>query len=670
MKKEKNSLRDKRIEKMVIYAIIIAIMAILNFVPNVGYINIIPIPNANAVTIIHLFVLVFAWIFGWKEATFAGFIFGAFCFANSFTNPAYELFRNPIVSIVPRLLFGFLSGLGFDLLRLVRRPKLRFTLDVALCGVMTIIHTLMVLTLLYIFYIDNKLYVNWMKASIVSSTALNMPIEIAAAFIIVPAVVVALDKAFPKYEAIYHSTLKSRKKMSIYDTITSFYHEELLENLEKFVAINSVYDEQTADKENPFGKGVSSALNFIAELAKKDGFVVNNYENKVVEILSGEGRNITILAHADVVPAGTGWDQNPFQMVDRGDRLTGRGVSDDKGPLLAAYYAMKAVRDNHLQGDYQVRFIVGGNEESGSAGVNYYFKKLRKPQPDFGFSPDAEYPLIFAEKGIINFEVKKRVVVRHLHSIKGGVASNSVIEKCEVVMDKDPDFVKYLEDHKYDATFEYNEEGLMVVTFHGKAAHGATPEEGFNAGMSAIQCLGNFFTNMDLINLYKAYGNLQGYGLDAFGNSDEMGHNTLNVGIIDYHDKEFKMIVNFRHVDTCDADDLIFNIKEKSKPFKAEVVSASKLLYYPKESILVQTLLNAYQEETGDTKSKPIAIGGGTYAKEANNVVAFGMEFPGWNSNMHSPGEQVRKADLFKSISIYSKAIVDLGKKLEERNEN
>ena len=110
MKKEKNSLRDKRIEMMVIYGIIIAIMAILNFVPNVGYINIIPIPNANAVTIIHLFVLVFAWVFGWKEATFAGLVFGVFCFANSFTNPAYELFRNPIVSIVPRLLFGFLSG--------------------------------------------------------------------------------------------------------------------------------------------------------------------------------------------------------------------------------------------------------------------------------------------------------------------------------------------------------------------------------------------------------------------------------------------------------------------------------------------------------------------------------------------------------------------------------
>ena len=111
-------------------------------------------------------------------------------------------------------------------------------------------------------------------------------------------------------------------------------------------------------------------------------------------------------------------------------------------------------------------------------------------------------------------------------------------------------------------------------------------------------------------------------------------------------------------------------IKEKSKPFTITFLGESKLLFYPKESVLVQTLLNAYQEETGDYTSEPKAIGGGTYAKEANNILAFGMEMPGWDSKMHSPGEQVRKADLFKSIAIYAKAIADLGKKLEGRNEN
>ena len=238
-----------------------------------------------------------------------------------------------------------------------------------------------------------------------------------------------------------------------------------------------------------------------------------------------------------------------------------------------------------------------------------------------------------------------------------------------MVLDYDHDFVKYLHDHKYDATCE-REDDLMTVTFHGKAAHGSTPEEGFNAGMAAIDALAKYFTNKDLLQLNAAYSNLQGYGLEAFGNSDEMGHNTLNVGLINWEGKDFSMIVNFRHVDTVKADDMKYAIKEHSKPFTVNFLGESKLLFYPKESVLIQTLMKAYQDETGDLKSQPKAIGGGTYAKEADNVVAFGAEFPGWNSKMHSVGEQAKKADLFKSISIYANAIVALGKKLEERNED
>ena len=658
-------MKNKVVEKMAISAIIIAIMAILNFVPYVGYIKI--IPGVFEITIIHIFVIIFAWIFGWKAGFLSGLSFGVFCWINAFIigSPA---FQNPLVAILPRLLFGIITGIIFDVLRLVKKPKLRFVLDMITCGVVTVIHTFMVLLVLYLAFYNSEVFSTYMKVMMMS-IAINFPIEVAGAIVIVPLVVLALDKAFPKYEAIYHGTLKSRKKASIYDTITLNTHNDLIENLGKFVAIDSQYDESTVDKKNPFGQGVSKALKFIADLAKKDGFKVQNYDNMVVEILCGEGKNITILAHADVVPEGSGWNQNPFEMVDRGDRLTGRGVADDKGPLLAAYYAMKAVRDNHMQGDYQIRFIVGGNEESGSLGVEHYFKKLKKEQPNLGFSPDAEFPLIFAEKGIINFEVKKKVTIKGVHSIHGGVASNSVIEKCVLVMDYEPDFIKYLADHKYDVTY-VREEDNLIVTFNGKAAHGAVPEEGFNAGMACIKALANYLTNKDLLQIYALYSNLQGYGLEAFGNSEEMGHNSLNVGVLDYEDKVFSMVVNFRYVDTCNAEELKNNIKEHSKPFAIKFLGESKMLFYPRESTLITTLLKAYRDESGDYKSQPKAIGGGTYAKEADNIVAFGMEFPGWDSHMHSPGEQVRKADLFKSVSIYARAIVELGKKLEGNNEN
>ena len=664
MKKENKSMKNKVIERIVINAIIITIIAVMSFVPQVGYITI--GVNAVSITTIPIAVLLFAWMFGWKEGAVAGLAFGVFSMVKAFAMPAAPsdiYFQNPFVSVFPRLIFGFISGIVFDLLRLVKRPMLRYWMDVIVVPFLVALHTTIVLVMF-------SLFSKTELAQIIGLILiLNAALEMVAATLLVPMLILALDKAFPKYEAIYHGTVKRKAKGTLYDTITEQYHGLLLENLKKFVAIDSVYDEETVSKKDPFGKGVSDALTFIANLAEADGFKVNNYANKVVEITSGEGKNITILAHADVVPEGTGWDQDPFQVVDHGDRLTGRGVADDKGPLLAAYYAMKAVRDNHLQGDYQIRFIVGGNEESGSAGVDYYFNTLNKVQPDFGFSPDAEYPLIFAEKGIINFEVKKKLTLKHVHSIHGGVASNSVIERCVVVLDYDHEFVKYLDDHKYNATCE-REDDLMTVTFHGKAAHGSTPEQGFNAGMAAIDALAKYFTNKDLLQLNAAYSNLQGYGLEAFGNSDEMGHNTLNVGLINWEGKDFSMIVNFRYVDKVKADDMKYAIKEHSKPFTVNFLGESKMLFYPKESVLIQTLLKAYQDETGDLKSQPKAIGGGTYAKEANNVVAFGAEFPGWNSKMHSVGEQAKKADLFKSISIYANAIVALGKKLEERNED
>ena len=658
-------MKDKFISSIVRNAIIIAVIGVMSFVPYVGYITIPPV----SITTIHIAVLFFAWMFGWKEGLVAGLAFGMFSLFKALSMPTGVidyLFINPIVSVLPRVLFGFISGLLFDVFRLIRVPKYRFLADFLLLPVMTIFHSVLTLSILYAMYHNQEPLNSFTYFGIIGTIiSLNGLIEVASATVVVPLLILPLNKAFPQYEAIYESKLKTRKIASVYETITLNAREELLENLSKFVAINSALDESTVSKENPFGEGVSEALNFIASLAKQDGFEVKNYANKVVEILCGKGKNITILAHADVVPAGNGWIQEPFKMLDRNGILTGRGVADDKGPLLAAYYAMRAVRDNHLMGNYQIRFIVGGNEESGSKGVEYYFKGLKKPQPDLGFSPDAEYPLIFAEKGIINFEVKSKVKIKHVDSIKGGVASNAVIDRCEVKMDYDEEFVNYIKENNIDALCSRDDD-KSFITFNGKSAHGSTPEEGVNAGMIALKALAEFYKNEKLLTLVESYSNLQGYGVDAYGNSEEMGHNSLNVGIIEYDGKQLSMIVNFRYVDTCEPSTLKKNIVHKSKPATVSFLGESPLLYYPQDSILVSTLLKCYQDETGDVYTKAKAIGGGTYAKEANNVIAFGAEFPGWDSHMHSPGEQVKKDDLFKSMSIYARAIVELGKKLDE----
>lgn len=459
-------------------------------------------------------------------------------------------------------------------------------------------------------------------------------------------------------------------KQTKYDELVKPYVNDLMRSIGEFVAIDSVNRDKDIDEVNPFGPGVTEALNYIANLAKKDGFKVTNYDNMIVEILVGNGeKNITIMAHADVVPEGLGWPHFPFEVREENGVLTGRGVADDKGPLLETYYALKALRDNNLLGNYQVRFLVGGNEESGSRGMIHYFEDLKMPQPTLGFSPDAEYPLIYAEKGISNFEVKGRIDLKGIDMIHAGFAFNAVPEDCTIITsDKAKELVAYFEKNVKGVHVSPTMDGRMKIVVPGKSAHGSTPEEGINAGMIALTHLAKFFDNKDLQKLVDAYTDTYGRGLNAYNISSEMDNqqNSFNVGIIEYKNNELKMVVNFRYVDTCDYDLTIKNIKESSKPFDVEVTSNAPLLFYKKSSDLVQILLKTYQEETGDYESKPKAIGGGTYAKEAQNVVAFGAEFPGWDSKMHGVLEGSKKEDIIKSMAIYAHAIYELGKKIEE----
>ena len=447
-----------------------------------------------------------------------------------------------------------------------------------------------------------------------------------------------------------------------YKKLTASYEAEMMSNLKDFIAIDSTYDESTVDENNPFGKGVSKALQFIADLAKKDGFIVKNYDNYVVEILTNElDKNITIMAHADIVPVGTGWPQDPLQMVEKDGFLYARGVADDKGPLLSCYYGLKALKDNGLLGNYQVRFLVGGNEERGSACMEHYFKTLKKKQPTFGFSPDSAYPLTYAEKGIIGFKVKKKVNFPGVKSIKGGVASNAVIEKCEVLLKEDLNLIAYL--NNQEADYSYLAKGdEMLLTFNGVAAHGSIPWMGKNAAMDAVKHLGDYYKNADFKKLYELLNDPRGAGVNAAANSENMGTNSLNVGLFSYENDELEVVVNYRHVETVKAEDMINNIKEASKPFEIEVEGISPLLYYPKDSDLITTLLRVYQEETGDYETEVIASGGGTYAKEADNVVAFGMEYPGHDPKMHGVNENTKREYLVESMGIYAHAIVELGK--------
>ncbi|NCA97088.1 MAG: Sapep family Mn(2+)-dependent dipeptidase, partial [Bacteroidia bacterium] len=214
-----------------------------------------------------------------------------------------------------------------------------------------------------------------------------------------------------------------------YVELTNPYRNNAIRALQEMVKIDSVYNEASVSPLTPYGVGVEEALKYIGRLARLYGFDVDYCDNRATEITFGKGEKlISIFAHADVVPTGSNWKHPPFgAVVDKG-KMYGRGTSDDKGPLIAAFYAIKALKDNDLINNYRVRLVVGGDEERGSSCLHYYFHQLKKEAPTYGFTPDASFPVVYGEKGISNFKAKMNITLPGIDKLYGGEAVNSVID--------------------------------------------------------------------------------------------------------------------------------------------------------------------------------------------------------------------------------------------------
>jgi succinyl-diaminopimelate desuccinylase len=440
--------------------------------------------------------------------------------------------------------------------------------------------------------------------------------------------------------------------------LTQPYENEFIDSLKECVKISSVYDEKSASETAPYGTNVSLALEWMRNLALKHGFKAEIVGSRCVEITYGDkGKEVGIFGHLDVVPLGEGWKHDPLGCEIENGYIYGRGVADDKGPVLAAFYALLALKENGLLNNQRVRFVCGGDEERGSSCLDYYFNEAKKKPVDIGFTPDSDFPLIYAEKGILNYTLKGNVDLGNdILAINAGVASNVVIDKARVTLKNSEHFVNYLKNNNVEFTVKDN-----VVTFIGKSAHGSTPELGINAGIIMLKYLGGFY-NIEVLKILAAeYKDYNGHGLHEFFEKPCLGKTTYNVGLINYDGHTFSMVVNFRFPEDIDGKKIVEEIQTIS-PLPIYNGEPSKVLYFDKSSYIVKTLLNVYREETGDKVSEPLAIGGGTYAKEAANIVAFGATFPGKNNHMHESDENIELSDLYECLAIYAHAIIELGK--------
>lgn len=442
------------------------------------------------------------------------------------------------------------------------------------------------------------------------------------------------------------------------------YQKQSIDSLQKWIRINSVDDPSTYSEENPFGIGVSKALDYIATLGESEGFEVDRCDNYCTEISYGKGQLISIYAHADVVPATGNWKYDPFNPIIENDIMIGRGTSDDKGPAMAAFYALKALKDNNLIDGYRVSLVIGGNEEKGGKCLDYYFNKLKKPSPKYGFTPDGDFPLIYGEKGIGGYIHNYHVKSSEILSINGGIAINSVIDEAHAIVKKNSglkenaaQFFSLINvNYRIFEGQQYDE----IVTY-GKSAHGSMPHLGKNAGLNLLKFLSFFYKDPTLGVLADYYLETTGKKMGVYYESKYLHNTTYNVGILSFNRGYLSLHVNFRYPENVDIDEVMNKINHLEVGHVDEIKGGKPLLFDPNSS-LVKTLLNVYQEETGDYKTPIITIGGGTYAKECQNTIAFGSCFPGRNDKIHEANEEIHLSDYLNSQSIYARAIYELGK--------
>ena len=401
-------------------------------------------------------------------------------------------------------------------------------------------------------------------------------------------------------------------------------------------------------------------------LGEKLGFRTGQADNRVGWIEYGEGEEMVgILGHVDVVPAGDGWTHPAFGAEIHDGVLWGRGCLDDKGPVIMAVYALKAIRDLNLPIDRRIRVLFGSDEECGSSCVKYYVENGYE-MPTIGFTPDAQFPAIFCEKGTSNFLAGTKIYNKGEIDVEyfgGGVAANVVPPVCKLIVNGP---LKVTPEEGITVT---EENGKTIVEATGFSAHGSTPELGVNAVVKLLNAVkendfGGDFQQLVNFILEEIGNETNGKSLDILYQDEETGETTVNLGVVKYDGEEMSFTLDIRYPKNGDAeviDDKVIN-RINSYNFDVLKKTNNKLLYVPKDSELVSKLVKVYEAQTGD-KREPIAIGGGTYAKEFPNMVAFGPVFPGEPDVIHQPNERVAVEQLIRAAQVTAAAMYELAKK-------
>lgn len=456
------------------------------------------------------------------------------------------------------------------------------------------------------------------------------------------------------------------------DTIKEYFEnhkEELLNLISELVEIPSVRGE--AEEGKPFGEMPYKALEKALSIADSFGFKTTNHDGYVgTADMNGNETELAVLAHLDVVPAGDGWNTDPFMMVIDGDRILGRGVSDDKGPAMAALFAMKAVNDLGIKLSKNCRLILGTDEECGSSDLKYYFSK--NPVPKYAFTPDANFPVTNGEKGRFTKNFCKKTNTENddkkLVSINAGVAANAVPSFAKAVISGFSEDEIRTAAEKAESTktnFEIN--GNEIIC-NGTSAHASLPENGNNPITALIEMLSNLDFDSESGNVVSSLKALFPHGKyngESFGvdMEDKLGALTLTLDILNFDGETVNGCFDTRTPLSATKENCANKIADKLSEYGYEIENTDMIKphYVDENSDFVKTLLSAYEEFSGD-KGDCICMGGGTYVHNIDTGVAFGAISRDTQTNMHGANEFMLIDDIIISAQIFTKVIIELCK--------
>lgn len=431
------------------------------------------------------------------------------------------------------------------------------------------------------------------------------------------------------------------------------YRAEMIAAISRLVAIPSVFAEST---DYPFGPAVDHCLDVTLSLMEGLGFHTFKAPDGMYGYAEvGEGELFGVLCHLDVVQARQedGWDHDPFCPVVQGDWLCGRGTQDDKGPSMAAVYALKSLLDEGHKLNKRVRFIFGIDEETMWDSIHAYC--AREELPTAGFVPDSTFPLTYAEKGLLQLK---------LHSDKpfalacqGGDSMNAVSSHAECSRDEAVEHAL----RALDLPFHVTETQLCA---EGLTAHAKNPWKGVSANLNLLRALRHAGYTHDAIAF--ACDVLDGkFRFEGFSDkdlSDFSGPVTVNLGKFRLDAQGAMLGLDLRLPVTRQKEEILALVREKAAAYHLTVEEFDWLrpIHVAQDSPLVTQLLRAYREVTGDAKTEPYISAGATFARAFDNCVAFGANMPHSPTTEHQPNERVSIIKLMQAAEVYRRAFTYL----------